>query len=215
MKRQEQKTGVPAQSRWKNRIVGYEDMDPAELLANPHNFRTHSDRQKSAMRDVLVDVGVVQNVIVNQTTGRILDGHMRVSMAIDEKQSKVPVTVVQLTEEEERVILATFDPMGALAGRSDETFKLLMDGVDDSYQALIAATVPEETIATFKTTRKGGGGLGQNSIFQYNVIFDDEEQQRVWFGFLRALKASDPELTTGARLAKYVKANMPKAVEAA
>jgi hypothetical protein len=209
----EEKVSVPG-ARWKNRIVGYEDMDPEQLLANPLNFRSHSDRQKSAMRDVLVDVGVVQNVIVNQVTGRILDGHMRVGMAIDEKQPKVPVTLVRLTEEEERVVLATFDPLGELAGRSEDTFKALREGVDDSYQALIAATVPAEEIASFKT-RKGGGGLGGKSVVQYNIIFDNEEQQREWFSFLRALKASDPELTTGARLAKYVKANMPKTAEAA
>lgn len=64
-------------------------------------------------------------------------------MAIREGQPKIPVTFVNLTEEEERAILATFDPLSAMAGKDEEIFKSLVDGMDDAFRALVAATGEE------------------------------------------------------------------------
>jgi hypothetical protein len=59
---------------WKNRIVGYSDEPPDQLLANPKNWRTHPGSQADALRGVLADVGIVQNVIANRRSGHLVDG---------------------------------------------------------------------------------------------------------------------------------------------
>ena len=100
---------------WKNRIVGQEDVDPEDCLANPQNWRIHSQFQQQALGAVLDEVGWVAPVIVNQTTGHVVDGHLRVSMAISRGEKTVPVQYVQLSPEEERLVLATYDPLSALA----------------------------------------------------------------------------------------------------
>lgn len=100
---------------WRNRIVGYGDEDPEQLLANPANYRIHPKAQQDALRDVLNDVGIVDDVIVNRSTGFLVDGHLRVTLALREGQSFVPVKYVELTEEEEAKILLTFDPLSAMA----------------------------------------------------------------------------------------------------
>lgn len=104
------------QDTWSNRIVGVGEVPPGELIANPRNWRKHSRAQRRALTGVMNDVGWVQRVIVNRGTGHIVDGHLRVELAFERHEDAVPVTYVDLTDEEEGLILATLDPIGALAG---------------------------------------------------------------------------------------------------
>lgn len=117
-------------AEWRNRIVGTEDVAPDQLEGNPLNFRRHSKAQQEAMAAVFEDIGWVQNIIVNRATGRVIDGHMRVEMALREGVPTVPVVYVELTEEEERKALATIDPMGALASSDADQTRQLLVGLD-------------------------------------------------------------------------------------
>ena len=45
----------------------------------------------------------------------IAGGHLRVALALERGEAPVPIVEVDLCEDEERVILATFDPLGAMA----------------------------------------------------------------------------------------------------
>lgn len=100
----------------RNRIVRQDSVDPKSLTANPDNWRTHSAEQANLMRSMLQRVGWVAPVMVNERTGRIVDGHLRVQIAVEDRQPLVPVDFVNLSEEEEAAVLAVFDPLGALAG---------------------------------------------------------------------------------------------------
>ena len=62
---------------WKNRIVGTDEVDPADLLANPLNARMHPRTQEKAVVESLATVGWVSDVIVNRRTGFVVDGHLR------------------------------------------------------------------------------------------------------------------------------------------
>lgn len=133
------KPAVAAAPRtFESRIVGSDDVDPTQLLANPLNWRVHPGRQRDAMRGSLREVGWVQQVVVNTTTGHVLDGHMRVEEAISASEPTVPVLYVELTEEEERVVLATLDPLGEMAGQSNERLAELLKDVSVSEGALSA-----------------------------------------------------------------------------
>lgn len=102
-------------SAWKNRIVGYGEEEPEQLLANPLNWRIHTKLQQATLTDELQDVGWVQHVTVNQRTGHMVDGHLRVELAITADERLVPVAYVDLSEDEERRVLATLDPIGSMA----------------------------------------------------------------------------------------------------
>ena len=126
--------------QYRNRIIGEGMEAPENLLANPSNWRTHPQHQKDALRGVLSEVGFVQRVIVNQRSGFVVDGHARVAVAMQENQAEIPVLYVDLTDEEEALILATLDPLGALAGKDDEQLAELLDRVsaeDPAVQALL------------------------------------------------------------------------------
>lgn len=105
---------VSARPRWTSRITGEAEVDATLLTAHPLNWRAHPATQAEALHEVLDRVGWVQRVIVNERTGHVLDGHLRVAEAARHGTS-VPVVYVDLTEEEERLVLATLDPLAALA----------------------------------------------------------------------------------------------------
>lgn len=101
---------------WRNRIVAEGDVPPAELIPNPENWRDHPAFQQEALEEAMNRVrGWVRRVLVNRLTGRIVDGHLRVFLALRRGEAVVPVEYVELTEEEERFVLATLDPLSALA----------------------------------------------------------------------------------------------------
>lgn len=114
------KPKIQPESPWENRIVGYGLMAPDTLIPNPDNWRTHSKHQGQALEEQMDQLGWVQNVVVNKTTGRIVDGHLRAELALKHGVPEVPVTIVELSEAEEALALATLDPVSALAGSDKE-----------------------------------------------------------------------------------------------
>jgi hypothetical protein len=128
-------------TQWENRIVGYGEEAPDQLLANPRNFRIHPKNQQDAVAGVLDEVGWVQSVIVNKRTGHLVDGHLRVSIALRDDAPTVPVVYVDLSPDEEALILATLDPLAGLAGTDREKLEQLLSEVGTSnpeIQALLA-----------------------------------------------------------------------------
>jgi|LakMenE18May11ns_1017448.scaffolds.fasta_scaffold9937183_2 hypothetical protein len=89
--------------------------DPKTLKANEKNWRTHPKRQRQAYQALKAKVGWAGAALYNETTKRLIDGHMRVDEAIKNNEPTVPVLVGSWTEEQENLLLAQLDPIGALA----------------------------------------------------------------------------------------------------
>lgn len=121
---------------WANRIVGHADVDPVSLVANPKNWRLHPDAQKKALSGALLEVGWVAQIIVNKRTGHIVDGHARIELAIDRKETTVPVVYVDLAEEEEATVLGFLDPLSAMAQADPEKLDALMAEITVNDEAL-------------------------------------------------------------------------------
>ena len=119
-----------------SRIVGTGTADPATLVANPRNWRTHPPEQRAALEAELARVGWVQGVLVNRTTGNLVDGHLRAKVAVERGEPEIPVTWVELTLEEEQRVLLALDPLGAMAGTDQALLGDLMAGLDLENAAL-------------------------------------------------------------------------------
>ena len=123
---------------WHNRIVGHGDEPPEQLLANPANWRLHPKEQQQALAGALSEVGWVAQVLVNRTTGHVVDGHLRVDLAISRGEPSVPVAYVELSEEEERLVLASLDPLAAMATAEKDALEALLAGLSPGDEALAA-----------------------------------------------------------------------------
>jgi hypothetical protein len=135
---------------WNNRIVGHGVEDPEQLLANPANWRIHPKHQQAALKGVLDDVGWVQNILVNKTTGHVVDGHLRVALALRHDVPEVPVMYVELSEEEESLVLATLDPLSSLAVADAQKLDDLLQNIqsdDAAIQQMLADLVNETDLS--------------------------------------------------------------------
>jgi len=99
----------------KNRIVGHEMVQLDQLLAHPNNWRLHPKYQQDALAGLIDDIGFIRSVLVNKTTGTVIDGHLRVALASRSGVQELPVEYVELTEEQEIKALALLDPIAGMA----------------------------------------------------------------------------------------------------
>jgi DNA modification methylase len=141
-------SAIATKPAWRNRIVGSGEVSPTDLVPNGRNWRTHPKRQLDALEGALDEVGWVQQVIVNRMTGRLVDGHARVERALARREATVPVIYVELSEAEEALVLATLDPLSAMAETNEAALDALLAGIsidDAGLAALLADLAPHKT----------------------------------------------------------------------
>ena len=125
--------------RWANRVVGWGEVAPDQLLANPFNARRHPAAQRDALRGSLNELDIIAPVIVNRTTNRLVDGHARVEEFISAGVELVPVAYVELSEAEEKLALLSLDPIGAMAEYDSAQLEELIGEIPDVDSGLSAA----------------------------------------------------------------------------
>ncbi len=138
------KQTTPTVDGWQNRIVGEGEVAAVELVPHPQNWRKHPASQGTVLAQTLDGVGWVQRVIVNRRTGRMLDGHLRAELARKQgEQTPVPVVYVDLSEDEERTVLATLDPIAGMAIADEATLAGLVRSIEDADLRSVAGTIAQ------------------------------------------------------------------------
>ena len=110
---------------FKNRVKELRMVKGSELHPHPRNWRKHPEKQLKALRGLLGEVGFAGAELARELedgTLQLIDGHARASMVGD---SEIPVLILDVDESEADKILATFDPIGAMA----ETNKKNLDSI--------------------------------------------------------------------------------------
>lgn len=104
------------QVQWKSKIVGHDRVPASQLLANPYNHRRHPQQQRDVVAASIGELGFIKSVIVNRTTGHIVDGHERVMQALGvSEETLVDVEYVELSPEDEKKALLILDASSELA----------------------------------------------------------------------------------------------------
>lgn len=109
-----------------------------QLLPNPRNWRTHPAAQRDALRGVLVEIGYASALLARRRDdGRLelIDGHLRAETTPD---AHVPVLVLDVTAEEAEKLLASVDPLAAMAGKDDAMLQSLLQRVSTANPAVRA-----------------------------------------------------------------------------
>jgi hypothetical protein len=201
-------------ANWKNRIVGYGQAAPAELKANPANFRKHPAAQLEALRGSLNELGWVQAVIVNQNTGNVVDGHARLEEALRDGDQQVPVLYVNLTEEEEKKVLVVLDQITEMARRDGDALNAVLEDIEFEDQGLAALVESLKAEAETGVSSLAQGDDDEaaekaaNFNISYTIQFNDLQEQEAWFTFLEKLRAKWPdEETISRRICLYIDEN--------
>ena len=175
---------------WQNKIVGHEDVPPDQLMAHPENWRAHPKYQQEALRGVINDIGYIKSVTVNKRTGRVVDGHLRVTLALRDSIPTIPVEYVELTEAEEAEALLTLDPIAALAGSDKENLEALLAQVETSDKdvlQLLNDTAEKAGAEWAQDDSPIGDASGINVQNRYGVIVicaDEAEQEATYNALL-------------------------------
>lgn len=120
----------------RDRIKELRRVPAASLRPNPRNWRTHPANQRDALRGILAEVGYAGALLARELSDgslELIDGHLRAETTPD---ALVPVLVLDVDEHEAAKLLATFDPLSALAETNDEALAALLAGVETESQAL-------------------------------------------------------------------------------
>lgn len=127
----------------RDRIRELRRVPASELLPNPKNWRTHPKAQQDALRGVLAEVGMADAVLARELPDgslMLIDGHLRAETAAD---AKVPVLILDVTEAEADKILATLDPLAAMAEQDSEALASLFKDLSSQQDMLASLVWPD------------------------------------------------------------------------
>ena len=120
----------------RDRIKELRRVKASDLHPNPRNWRTHPKQQLDAIRGILAEVGFAGAELARELPDgslQLIDGHARAEIAGD---AEVPVLVLDVTESEADKILATYDPIGAMAEADAVRLEELLREVQTGNEAL-------------------------------------------------------------------------------
>jgi hypothetical protein len=142
----------------RDRIRELRRVPASELLPNPKNWRTHPQSQADALRGVLAEIGMADAVLARELPDgslMLIDGHLRAETAAD---APVPVLVLDVNEAEADKILATLDPLSAMANSDAVKLDELLRNVDtgsEALQQMLADTAAQAGLYTDQWEGKG------------------------------------------------------------
>lgn len=124
-------------SGWRSRVVGFIEKPANQFTANALNFRRHPNAQRDVFRGLISEIGFAGAVLENVRTGNLIDGHLRIeeALSVDENQL-IPCVQVDLSESEEKLLLASYDPLSAMATVDKEVLDSLLRDISTGNAAV-------------------------------------------------------------------------------
>jgi len=114
----------------RDRIRELRRVPASDLRPNPKNWRTHPEAQANALKGLLAEVGIADAVLARELPDgslMLLDGHLRAETLGEEM---VPVLVLDVDEAEGDKVLATLDPLAAMAEADAAKLDAILREVD-------------------------------------------------------------------------------------
>ena len=129
------------QNQWKNRIIRQETVPITDIVPNAKNWRKHPAKQQTHVKGSLDNLGWIRSVLVNLRTSdeweiphrnkkTVIDGHLRLDLALKNGEDKIPVEYVDLSPDEEKIALASIDSLAAMAETDEKMLDDLLSSID-------------------------------------------------------------------------------------
>ena len=142
----------------RNRIKEHRRVRAGDLIPNKANFRRHPKHQKDALLGLYQEVGFARSLLVFETPAgklKLIDGHLRADIDPD---MIVNCEILDVTEAEAKILLASMDPLAALAQNDKEDLEKLLREItaeDERVRVMFDAIARENDI----NLADGFGGL--------------------------------------------------------
>jgi hypothetical protein len=111
----------------RNRIKGHRRVRAGDLLPLELNFRSHPEHQRAALQALYEEVGFARSLLAYELPDgrlKLLDGHLRRGL---DPELEVDVEILDVTEDEARVLLLSIDPLAALAETQEQIHRRLLE----------------------------------------------------------------------------------------
>lgn len=177
-----------------------ETVKVTDLTFDPHNARKHPELNLSALRASLKEFGQRKPIVIDGT-GTVVAGNGTLQAAIELGWSTIEAVEVPADWDERKIAaFALADNRTAELAQWDARELLdqleQLDEFDMSAFGFDAWQKPEDT-ATGEGEPIESRGLG-TPIISFEIIFDDADQQSVWFNFLKTARMLHPDAETNA-----------------
>jgi len=121
----------------RNRIKALEYIHTRDLVAHPGNWREHPKAQADALLGVLKEVGIAGALLAYRSERQggalvVIDGHLRKDAA----PQKWPVLILDVDDAEADYLLATHDPLAAMATADAGALDALLASVQSGEAAV-------------------------------------------------------------------------------
>ena len=115
-------------SEIRDRISELRRVRAGDLIADERNWRVHTDGQRAALTAMLERVGYAGAALVRDTPEglKLIDGHLRASI---NPEQVIPVLVLDVNEDEATQLLATYDPLSAMAETDTAALATLLENL--------------------------------------------------------------------------------------
>src|SRR6266478_8055370 len=111
----------------RNRIKAHRRVRAGDLVPHEFNFRAHPDHQRAALEALYREVGFARSLLAYELPDgrlKLIDGHLRRDIDPD---MEVEVEILDVSEEEARMLLLSIDPLAALAETQAEIHERLLE----------------------------------------------------------------------------------------
>lgn len=122
---------------YRNRIKALEYVNSSDLTPHPGNWREHPAAQAEALKGVLNEVGIAGALLAYRSQRQggalvVIDGHLRKDAA----PQKWPVLILDVDDSEADFLLATHDPLAAMATADAGALDALLSSVQSGEAAV-------------------------------------------------------------------------------
>jgi ParB-like chromosome segregation protein Spo0J len=176
----------------RDRIKELRRVPADQLQPNPKNWRKHPESQANALRGVLAEVGIAAAVLARETAEgglMLIDGHLRTDVMYDQD---IPVLILDVNEAEADKLLATIDPLAAMAeadaGKLDELLREIDTG-SESLQEMLSKLAEDTGVLAGADIAEIAGVEAQkgdadrdysaSAVRSVVLIFDEEQYSAV------------------------------------
>ena len=167
----------------RDRIKEFRRVPANSLHPNPKNWRTHNVRQRNVLKGILAEIGYADALLARELPDgslQLIDGHLRAETTPNQK---VPVLILDLNDAEAEKLLATLDPLAALAGTDQTMLDDLLSQIETENIAI------QEFLRSLTDSQSNDCGSDRfdekevaiPEVYQILVTCRDESEQREVF----------------------------------